>query len=319
MVAKRGLSTPDALRLLAKLTGRKPHAFTALGLKDAEATTLQLVCGPCPRGGERRWVVAGGRLWAKVAGYVDGCPRKPKANRFHIVLEPLAGVKASSVVEAAARLKARLPAYYGYQRFGTRRPVTHLLGASLLRGELDTFAATLLGEPHPDESPPTVECRLRAWKGCTGRLLEAKLAPYADRVTDLLRRIPRGLIEIFGGALQAYIFNEYLSARISYGYDLGERLRGERLAADGRPLAPVPGIGYKVGVSGEARTLIREALSAAGLDERDLENRLGLLPKLRPYWRPTYTAARLSCLLGVTRNRTSPAVHSMRVLATKFS
>jgi len=64
-LAKRELSTPAAAALLASRLGA-PWIRVA-GLKDAEATTLQLACLPCPRQ-PPAMVRVPGRLWARLEG-----------------------------------------------------------------------------------------------------------------------------------------------------------------------------------------------------------------------------------------------------------
>ncbi|BES82790.1 tRNA pseudouridine(13) synthase TruD [Pyrodictium abyssi] len=291
-LAKRGLPSLDAARLLARRLGVNPRQASIAGLKDTEATTLQYICLPCPR--EPPAIVAvPGRLWARLVGRASRCPRRGvlRGNRFTIVLEPVSA-SCREVVEAAEALRgAKLPAYYGYQRFGTRRPNTHLQGLALLRGDLAWYARELLGSPYPDESPATARCRASLWRSeeCQGsRLYEATVARRAASPADLPALLPRGVAEIQLAALQAYIFNRYLSLRLARGHSLDEKLPGERLVG-GRPHAPVPGIGYRLGTGGEAAELLEEALEPLGIGLEDLAEPPPGLPRLRPYWRPVYT------------------------------
>jgi len=290
VMAKRGLSSLDAASLLARRLGVSPGRVVLLGLKDSEATTVQLAVLPC-RPGMPAFVRVEGRLWARLAGGVERLPRPGmlRGNSFTILVKPvgcsvdrLEGIVKGLAVES-------LPAYYSYQRFGSRRPNSHIVGLLRLRGELGEAKRELVGRPYPDESPDTIACRRAGWEDGECRKPWAYEPLVAGRpATELLDALPRRLAEIFASAVQAYIFNLYLSTRIAEGYRLTERVKGERLASDGRPLALVPGLGYKVGVEGEARRLLRRALEEAGLSEEDLAK---AHPKLRskPYWRPTYT------------------------------
>lgn len=307
LLAKRGLPSGAAARLLARLIGAPAEAAMIAGLKDTEATTLQYACLPCPRD-PPVLVTVPGRLWARLLGRASRCPRRGvlRGNRFTIVLEPLGSCR--ELEEALESLRAaRLPAYYGYQRFGTRRPDTHLQGLALLRGDQAAYARELLASPYPDESPAARRCRRSLWRapGCSGsRLYEARAAG-AKGPGWLRHLVPRQVLELQLAALQAYIFNRYLSLRISMGHSLGEKLPGERLLG-GRPYAPVPGIGYRLGTGGAARELLEEAIGSIGLSPEDLAKPPPGLPRLRPYWRPVYTtpqglaAARLpGCRLAV--------------------
>ncbi|WP_048061423.1 tRNA pseudouridine(13) synthase TruD [Hyperthermus butylicus] len=268
IVGKRSLSTHEALRLLARALGVKASLLKALGLKDTEATTVQAVCTPCPQEPPRYIVLD--NLWARLAGRLEACPRpgRLRGNRFTIVLET---GDTGGLLGALDVLRGRrLPAYYGYQRFGTRRPNTHTVGILLLRGEVDAALYEAVAAAYPDESSVITRCRLSMWRdgGCPRGMYEAWMAESAGDPLEAIRRIPRSIMEVFIGAVQAYIFNLYLSLRTRYGYDLGEKLRGERQEDSGRPLALVPGIGYRIGVDGEARKLLMEAIELAGLTPR---------------------------------------------------
>jgi tRNA pseudouridine13 synthase len=290
ILAKRGLSSHDAARLLAKLLGARPGSVKLLGLKDAEATTVQLAILPCGRDMPAH-VRVEGRLWARFAGRVEELPRpgRLRGNSFTILVSPV-GCTASRLAEKVEELAGGLlPAYYSYQRFGSRRPNSHLVGLMLLRGDLRGAWEEIVAKLYPDESPQARLCRAARWvlDGC--RMPWAYEPLIAEKPAErLLDIMPRPLAEIFSSAVQAYIFNLYLSARIEWGYELTERVKGERLTADGRPLAPVPGVGYRIGVSGEARRLLRRALEEAGLGEEELARAHWKL-RSGPYWRPVYT------------------------------
>ncbi|HID40880.1 MAG TPA: tRNA pseudouridine(13) synthase TruD, partial [Pyrodictium sp.] len=153
------------------------------------------------------------------------------------------------------------------------------------------YVRELLGNPYPDESPETARCRATLWRsrGCSeSRLYEARVARDAASPGDFARLLPRGVLELQLAALQAYVFNRYLSLRIAHGYSLEERLPGER-QVEGRPYAPVPGIGYRLGTGGKAAELLEEALEPLGISLETLAEPPSGLPRLRPYWRPVYT------------------------------
>jgi tRNA pseudouridine13 synthase len=290
ILAKRGLSSLDAVRLLAKLLGVHPNNVRLLGLKDAEATTIQLAILPCKKK-TPAYLRVEGRLWARLVGRVERLPRpgELRGNRFTIILKPV-GCAASKLAERVEEVAGKLlPAYYSYQRFGSRRPNSHIVGLMLLRGELYDAREEIVGNPYPDESPEARSCRMMGWGLESCRMPWAYEPLVAGKPAEkLLDILPQRLARIFASAVQAYIFNLYLSARMEWGYELREKVKGERLATDGRPLAPVPGVGYRIGVSGDARRLLKRALEEAGVGEEELANSHPKL-KSRPYWRPVYT------------------------------
>ena len=291
LVAKRGISTPEAAVLLARLLGGRAHP---LGLKDTRATTLQLICiQPCSPEAPRLLRVPG-RLWARLAGRPASCRKTTlRGNRFHILLEPLPHATASEVADEAVTLaRQRLPAYYSYQRFGTRRPSTQYAGLASLTAPHLAAVREVIDTGYPDEAPTALACRTRLWRaaGCDiARMYEASLS---RRLPRSMGSLPGFLRSIHASALQALVFNAYLSTRLSLGYGLAERVPGERRARDGRPLAPVPGVGVKTRIGGAAGAILRQALESLGLEPRDLASRSPLLEKRLPYWRPVYATPR---------------------------
>ena len=290
LVAKRGLPSTAAAAMLARLLGA-PWASVA-GLKDTEATTVQEVCLPCPPNPPMRLAVRG-RLWARLLGRRGRCPRRGelRGNCFTVVMEAPGPREAAEAAETLRQLAAQpLPAYYGYQRFGTRRPNTHIVGLLLIRGDYEQLIYELLASGYPDESPDAKACRRARWSPpeCRrSRLYEAAIAERL-KTTPMGPRslLPRTVAELAAGAVQAYIYNYYLSLRIERGHPLTVRLTGERLAVNGTPMAPVPGVGKRVGAGGEARKLLLEAIEMVGLTVEQLSNPAPGSPRLRGYWRP---------------------------------
>ena len=288
VLVKKGKPTLQAISVLEKkLLGRRHGRAVFFGLKDTDATTLQYVCAPCQPGssqGREGPIRLGEGAWARLVGYTDHCrSTPPEGNRFWIILEPLREV--DDVLARLAELGSKLlPNYYGYQRFGTRRPNTHLLGLSLIKRDYATYLGELLGSPYPDESTDNQLCRLRAWRGCESGLYESMLSARAESVNDFVTKLPYKIVSLYVSALQAYIFNLYLSKRIELGYRLSERIKGER--GNSTPLAPVPGLGYRIGVSGEARQILRDVLESIGLSEEDIRRPVPRIKRVKPFWRP---------------------------------
>lgn len=288
LVAKKKLSTPEAAALLAKKLGG--HA-APLGLKDTNATTLQLICiKPCPLQAPANLTLRRRHAWARLVARTSRCPntRILRGNRFTIQLEPDNCSLRELEERANQVLHSRLPAYYAYQRFGTTRPTTHYIGLTMLQQPHLALTREILDTPYPDESPAARRCRLHAWRedDCRiGRMYEPQLARKLPNAST----IPRFLRSISSSALQAAIFNHYLSIRIERGQPLDKPLNGERRAENGAALAPVPPIGLKCKCRGEARRLLREAAERLGISLSELENPGPILETRTGYWRPLYT------------------------------
>lgn len=287
-LVKRGKPSLQAISLLKRalqtIATGKPLFF---GLKDTEATTLQYVCVPCRYSAEHPAFLrlGEGSVTARLVGYSEKCREQPPlGNKFWIILEPLSNTEET--VERINKLKGKmLPNYYGYQRFGTRRPNTHLLGLALLARDPVSYLSELLDSPYPDESGGNKLCRLRRWRGCDSALYEALLARKARSLRGHVAGLSRKILSLYASALQAYLFNLYLSLRIEKGYELDKPIKGER-GKTSPPLALVPGIGYRLGIDGEARRILEYVIEHVGLSKNALEKPFPVIGRVKPHWRP---------------------------------
>ncbi|MFH0904760.1 MAG: tRNA pseudouridine(13) synthase TruD, partial [Methanobacteriota archaeon] len=83
-------------------------------------------------------------------------------NRFKITIRDI----ALSKDEAPGRMKAiteelenGAPDFFGVQRFGENRPVTHIVGEAIVRGDLKDAALTYIARPFPDETEEIQKAR----------------------------------------------------------------------------------------------------------------------------------------------------------------
>src|SRR5688572_28139314 len=137
-IEKRGVSTPDAIRRLAKALGVRESDVGAAGMKDRHAVTRQRLSFPKPVTPEAALkvevegvkVVAAARHPHKLkTGHLSG-------NRFVLTIR---GVEAGAEARARAILDRLAkppgaPAFYGEQRFGARGDNASR-GRALVRGE----------------------------------------------------------------------------------------------------------------------------------------------------------------------------------------
>ncbi|MDD1678850.1 MAG: tRNA pseudouridine(13) synthase TruD [Methanomicrobiales archaeon] len=147
--------------------------------------------------------------------------------------------------------------YYGVQRFGARRPITHLVGEYILRGDFEGAVNAYVGQAFPDEPPETRIARESF--ACTGdakaalrdfptylsyeRALLHALTGAPDRYQEVLLVLPPKLLSMFVSAFQSYLFNAALSARGKEGSSLTIPVVGDFLVfADGRTDQVTPGL-----------------------------------------------------------------------------
>jgi tRNA pseudouridine13 synthase len=173
-----------------------------------------------------------------------------KGNRFTIRIRECdpAGL-AERVVEVARATGSGFPNYVGIQRFGVMRPVTHLVGERILRGDLEGAVLTYLGATFPAEPAGVREAREEFLKD---RDVKEAIRQFPIRLTferamlhhldghpgdypGALKALPPRLLSMFVSAFQSFLFNTLLSRRCGQGIPLGEPAPGDRLIfPDGR-------------------------------------------------------------------------------------
>jgi tRNA pseudouridine13 synthase len=190
-----------------------------------------------------------------------------------------------------------LPNLFGLQRFGEVRPITHLVGRLLVRGEIaGAVEAYLTTEVDPAGGPGVEARRLYAEHHDPARALR-EFPPSFRFERTLLDHLARGhsperallglsreLRQLFVHAYQSWLYNRWLTARWKAGISLTELEPGDylvRWAADGT-VARAPAVPVDEDNLPEARDLLargRGALAAplVGTETPVLRGRAGQL------------------------------------------
>jgi tRNA pseudouridine13 synthase len=156
-----------------------------------------------------------------------------------------------------------VPNYFGQQRFGSQRPVTHEVGLALARGDWADAVLAYVGNPDPAEHDDAREAReyvvdTRDWQGALERfpdrlgyersMLHRLAEDGADDPADFraaLEAVPTNLQRLFVNAAQSYAFNRILSERLRRGLPFDRPVAGDvvcfadRDAPDGLALPDV--------------------------------------------------------------------------------
>jgi len=165
-------------------------------------------------------------------------------NRFDIVIRDCIPTDLDTQVkQIVSDVASGVPNYYGLQRFGGVRPVTHRVGEYLLRGDYEGAVLTYIGREYPQEPEQVRAMRrifmetrdamqaLAAFPVTLGyeramlQYLHNRPQDYAGAILEL----PPKLLSMFVSAFQSYLFNEALSARLLEGLTLTEPSPGDRL------------------------------------------------------------------------------------------
>ncbi len=138
-----------------------------------------------------------------------------------------------------------VPNYFGHQRFGARRPVTHEVGLAVVRGDWAEAVLRYVGNPSEREPERTQAARryveeTRDWQGALDRLpgalgheramcstLAGVEDPGPEDFRDALESVPSNLQRLFVHAAQSYAFNRIVSERLDRGLALNRPVEGD--------------------------------------------------------------------------------------------
>lgn len=230
-LTKVGIDTNHALQKIFRKFG--VH-LKALGLKDAFAETEQYVCSMA------KSRVLPNYSDEKISLRKIGFSKKPlsakdmQGNRFVIKITGASG-NISEFSETDKILN-----FYGYQRFGSRRPVTHLVGKALIQKRFDEAVRLILS--HTSEYDSEENTKLRKELSDQSKFVE--LLHTIPKQMDLERiileemtqhrdpkkaiiKLPLSIRRLFVDAYQSFIFNLTLSRAFEYGEDLFNPKEGD--------------------------------------------------------------------------------------------
>ncbi|MDI6856437.1 MAG: tRNA pseudouridine(13) synthase TruD [Candidatus Thermoplasmatota archaeon] len=167
-------------------------------------------------------------------------------NKFEITIKEIKipNTKLTRLVESTATellALAGIPNFYGVQRFGIVRPVTHLIGKYIIKKDFEKAVMSYITMPSEEEREEIQ--RARNFLGSSydfkkalqlypkdlifERAIIHYLAKYPNDYVNALRQLPKNLLLMFIHAYQAYIFNRALSKRITLKMPLNEALLGD--------------------------------------------------------------------------------------------
>jgi len=221
---KNGIDTTHALAKIFKKYGIR---LKALGLKDASAVTEQFVFTTSKM--KHDFEINEPRYSLKKIGFTDKPLSKKEmvGNHFQIKID-----NASDIVSQFEE-HDRILNFYGYQRFGSTRPISHLIGKSLLQKNYLNTIQILLSYTSEYDKPENTE--LRKMMSDKSKYHEAlKIIPNgmdlektvlkemieSDNPVRAIRALPLQIRRFFVHAYQSFIFNKTLSASFENGEEM---------------------------------------------------------------------------------------------------
>ncbi len=122
------------------------------------------------------------------------------------------------------KLAKKVPNFFGVQRFGETRPITHLVGKQIVLGDFEGAVKMYLAKVFPKELKEAKDARKKLakkwdyeealkhypWGLRFERTLLGHLAQNENDYIGALRKLPKFLKIMFVHAYQSYLFNEFL-------------------------------------------------------------------------------------------------------------
>ena len=224
----------DTNHALADIFRKKGIRLKALGLKDASAVTEQFVCSDSK--GKSIENYTSEKYSLEKIGFVKKPLSKKDmiANHFGIKISDCAG-DLSNFTEYDKILN-----FYGYQRFGSKRPVTHLIGKALLQRNFKKAVELIVSFTSPYDSKENTEIREKLTDKSNYKKYFDQVPPQMDieRIViqemiehdteqKAIHAIPLSLRRFYVQAYQSFLFNHALSAAFADGENLFEAQEGD--------------------------------------------------------------------------------------------
>lgn len=225
---KQNMTTMDAIDKLSKMLHISRNRIGYAGNKDKRAVTEQFIS---IQGVEKEEVrnVYTDEFDLEVVGKNGKIGLgNLKANRFNIIVRDLK-LPADDIKDRTTKiveeLDGKMPNYFGPQRFGSSRPITHQVGRLILKGDFEEAVWTYIAKPYDDEYKSIRKVREELWEtreveGAAERFPEKfryektllyHLTKNPEDYQGAIKRLPEGLQTLFVHAYQSWIFNRTLS------------------------------------------------------------------------------------------------------------
>ncbi|MDD1657963.1 MAG: tRNA pseudouridine(13) synthase TruD [Methanomicrobiales archaeon] len=242
-LVKRNWEQQHLVRELARRLGISHRRIAWAGTKDRRAVTTQLISLYRVTEDQIRKVSLRDVTLEPVGRSREGLALgQLMGNRFGITIR---GCDPGDLRERVERISAAvatgIPNYYGIQRFGVIRPITHAVGEAILREEWEEAVMIYVSRSFPQE-PEGIRAARQAFS--EGRDVRQALREFPVHLTyeramlhylqenpgdyrGALRVLPPRLLSLFVSAFQSWLFNEILSRRVESGEPASEPVPGD--------------------------------------------------------------------------------------------
>ncbi len=239
---KRNWDTLSAVKVIADQLGINVRRVQIGGIKDARATTAQFITIEDTSVEEAKKIKTKDIELRPIGYFRDELSSYYLlGNSFQIAINGINHAKNTikkRITKTVEELDAigGAPNFFGHQRFGTVRPITHLVGKAILKGNLKKAVMLFLARSSPYEHSNSRKAREELFATMNfeqalrnfpkqlryERIMLKHLAEKPSDYVGALKRLPMKLQELFIQAYQSYLFNKFLSKRLESGLGLNK-------------------------------------------------------------------------------------------------
>jgi tRNA pseudouridine13 synthase len=228
---KHGIDTNHSLFNAYKKYGLR---LKSLGLKDASAVTEQFVCSETKSNSTEK--ISEEKYSLQRIGFL----KKPLSKKDMIGNKFT--IKITGAVNDINKFNEyeKILNFYGYQRFGSARPVTHLIGKAILQKNYEKAVDFLLSFPSEYDSTENSKLRKKLSDKSNYQKLFNEIPPQMDLerivVSQMIKyndpkqsilALPISIRRFFVQAYQSFLFNKTLSMAFIDGEDLFSPHQGD--------------------------------------------------------------------------------------------
>lgn len=287
-VAKVGLTTFAAEKILARNLGVKFNKIGFAGLKDAHARTVQYFSAET--GEPQKGVFREKNVTSELVGFADEQIRTGDlaGNKFIITVRELEKEQIETAKRNVESVNQGIPNYFDSQRFGSLKGTTGFIAKDVLRGDVESALKKVLTATTKHQKGVVRKARkmiAREWGRWAELLVEVeKMGLERASEAAMLRHLVQspmdfkgafqktfaGVRQLFFSAYQSYIWNECVKRLVrktskevfSVPYEAGKLVfpRGWSLADRTFPL-----VAGDMNVQGDDRAIVQEVLKQEGM------------------------------------------------------
>jgi len=241
VMKKQDRETIKAISELSSIIEILPSQISACGIKDRRAVTWQFISIPYNTKISGEFVLHNAMV--RPVASIDALSSKSLIrNIFWVRIREVENVSEEVIKDCLEELKINgVPNFFGYQRFGITRPITHLIGSLIVKNDVESALKMFIGATTSLEKASIREVReyfmetsdykyvvdkfprqLRYERALARHMLENR-----DDYVGAFRKIPLRLRRLIVEAYSSYIFNRALSISLRDNHNLNEPYVGD--------------------------------------------------------------------------------------------